>query len=177
MIMIPVFWFTGLSGAGKTTLAAELAKYIKSNYDIPSMLLDGDELRSGLCSDLTFSKKDRTENIRRIAYCAKLLSDYGISSCVSCITPFNELRQMARQIIGDNFFEIYIACDIEICRQRDVKGLYRQCEDGKINNFTGISSPFEIPDRADLVINTSDQSIISSVTELIDGVSFFINQK
>lgn len=150
-------WMTGLSGSGKSTIANRLSDVIPN-----SVLLDGDIIRSGLCSDLGFSVEDRYENIRRIAHLAKIMSDNGLNPIVPAITPTNDIREMAHKIVGSNFHLLWIKCPLEICEDRDVKGLYAKARNGELKQFTGIDSPFEIP-NAEIVCDTSDQTIDESV--------------
>lgn len=158
-----VIWFTGLSGAGKTTLSIKLASYLKTlNYNVTR--LDGDEIRAGVSTDLSYSSEDRFENIRRIAELSKLLmyqSDYII---VSTISPSHKLRSLARKIIGrKNFILIYLSTPIEACIKRDPKGFYARAIKGGLQNFTGISSAFEVPINFDLAIDTSKTNQKSSL--------------
>lgn len=156
-------WFTGLSGSGKSALANEIEKrlHIGGRY---TMLLDGDNIRMGLNKNLGFEPEDRIENIRRIAEVAKLMNDAGLIVLTSFISPFRSDRQGAREIIGEeNFIEIYVSTPLKECERRDVKGLYRKAREGKIPNFTGISSPYEKPEHAEIVIDTSTQSLEESV--------------
>ncbi len=156
-------WFTGLSGSGKSALANEVEKRLslEGRY---TMLLDGDNVRMGLNKNLGFEPEDRIENIRRIAEVAKLMNDAGLIVLTSFISPFASDRENARQIIGEgSFLEIYVSTPLEECERRDVKGLYRKAREGKIPNFTGISSPYEIPQNPDLAIDTSRQSLEESV--------------
>lgn len=147
-------WFTGLSGAGKSTLAHALEEFLHSR-GCRTYVFDGDNVRHGLCSDLAFSKEDRTENIRRIGEMAKLFVDAGVIAMTAFISPFRSDRRRVRQLLGnENFIEIYCKCPIEICEQRDVKGHYRRARAGDIKEFTGISSPYEEPENAELVIDT-----------------------
>ena len=154
-----VIWLTGLSGSGKTTIAKGLERDL---YDrgFLSQVLDGDNIRSGINSNLGFSEADRMENIRRIAEVSKLLINTGIITINSFISPTREIRHLARHIIGqENFVEVFINAPLEVCEQRDVKGLYRRAREGSLKNFTGIDSPFEIPENPDLVIDTSAMTI------------------
>ena len=162
-----VLWFTGLSGSGKSTLAHAIEERLYNN-GISTYVLDGDNIRHGLCSDLSFTDSDRVENIRRISELAKLLTDAGIITLTAFISPFKVDRDEARKRMphGD-FLEIYCQCPIEICEQRDVKGLYKKARAGEIPFFTGIDSPYEAPVRPDLVINTCDLNLEDSVQEVL----------
>lgn len=156
-------WFTGLSGSGKTTLAHELEKHFHTK-GIRSYVLDGDNLRHGLCSDLGFSVEDRTENLRRAREVAKLLVDAGIVCMAAFISPFEHDRTLTRQLFeADDFFEIHCDADLNICEQRDVKGLYRRARSGDVKDFTGISSPYEAPTAPDLRIATGNLDVEASV--------------
>jgi len=164
-----VIWFTGLSGSGKTTLASNLEKELFFRRFF-CQVLDGDNIRSGINNNLGFSKEDRLENIRRIAEVTKLLINTGMITICSFISPTEEIRQMAKNIIGKNdFIEIFLNTPLEVCEQRDTKGLYKKARSGEIKDFTGISSPFEAPKHPDLEIDTSVTSIKDSV-ELIFNV-------
>ena len=162
-----VLWFTGLSGSGKSTLAHAIEERLYKN-GISTYVLDGDNVRHGLCRDLSFTDSDRVENIRRIGELAKLLTDAGIITLTAFISPFKVDRDEARKRMphGD-FLEIYCQCPIEICEQRDVKGLYKKARAGEIPFFTGIDSPYEAPVRPDLVINTCDLNLEDSVHEVL----------
>ena len=162
-----VLWFTGLSGSGKSTLAHAIEERLYKN-GISTYVLDGDNVRHGLCRDLSFTDSDRVENIRRIGELAKLLTDAGIITLTAFISPFKIDRDEARKRMphGD-FLEIYCQCPIEICEQRDVKGLYKKARAGEIPFFTGIDSPYEAPVRPDLVINTCDLNLEDSVHEVL----------
>ena len=161
-----VIWFTGLSGSGKTTLAANLEKELFFRRYF-CQVLDGDNIRSGINNNLGFSKEDRLENIRRIAEVTKLLVNTGIITICSFISPTEEIRQMAKNIIGENdFIEVYLNTPLEVCEQRDTKGLYKKARSGEIKDFTGISSPFEAPKNPDIEIDTSLTPIKDAV-ELI----------
>lgn len=163
-----VVWFTGLSGAGKTTLAKLLEeKLFAQDYFV--QILDGDNIRSGINNNLSFSDEDRRENIRRIAEVSKLFLNCGIIAINSFISPTQEIRHLAREIIGrENFIEVYINAPLAICEERDVKGLYARARKGEIKDFTGISSPFEIPSGADLEIRTDLLTIDESVDKLME---------
>ncbi len=163
-----VLWFTGLSGSGKSTLAHAIEERLYKN-GISTYVLDGDNVRHGLCRDLSFTDSDRVENIRRIGELAKLLTDAGIITLTAFISPFKIDRDEARKRMphGD-FLEIYCQCPIEICEQRDVKGLYKKARAGEIPFFTGIDSPYEAPVGPELVINTNDVSLEDSVQEVLN---------
>jgi adenylylsulfate kinase len=165
-----VIWFTGLSGAGKTTLARHLEERLfERNFMV--QILDGDNIRSGINSNLTFSEEDREENIRRIAEVSKLFLNCGIVTINSFISPTERMRQLAIDIIGlDDFIEVYVNAPLEVCEQRDVKGLYAKARRGEIKDFTGIGSPFEYPEGLDLEIRTDLLSIEESVDKLMEFV-------
>jgi len=159
-------WFTGLSGSGKSTLANELDKQL-FNENIDAFILDGDNMRRGLNSDLSFSDVDRKENIRRIAEVSSLFIDAGLICIAAFISPFKEDRELAKKIVGeDRFIEIFVNTPIEVCEQRDVKGLYKKARSGEIKNFTGISSPFEAPECPTLLIDTSVEVLEDSIKRL-----------
>jgi adenylylsulfate kinase len=147
-----VVWFTGLSGSGKSTLANALASELHQRK-VHTYSLDGDNIRLGLNRDLGFSESDRSENLRRIGEVAKLMTDAGLVVTTSFITPLNETRRYLRNLIPD-YFEVYVSCPLEICEQRDAKGLYAKARRGEILHFTGISAPFETPESPDLVLET-----------------------
>jgi len=149
-----LLWFTGLSGAGKSTLAHALEESLYQEA-CRTFVLDGDNVRHGLCGDLGFSDVDRMENIRRISEVSNLFIEAGVITLTAFISPFRADRQKARELVGnDNFIEIYCKCDLEICEQRDVKGLYKRARKGEIKHFTGISSPYEEPENPELSIDT-----------------------
>lgn len=161
-----VLWFTGLSGSGKSTIAVALERELFGRGYV-AQVLDGDNIREGINSNLGFSLEDRQENIRRIAEIAKLYLQSGIITICSFISPTRAMRQMARDIIGEkDFFEIYIDTPLEVCEQRDVKGLYKKARAGEIKGFTGIDSPYEAPQFADLTIMTANQNLVDSVREV-----------
>lgn len=167
-------WFTGLSGAGKSTLANAVEKnlYMRGKH---TMLLDGDNIRMGLNKNLGFTEQDRVENIRRIAEVAKLMNDAGLIVLTAFISPYRADRKKAREIIGqDNFIEVYVSTPLEICEKRDVKGLYRNAREGKIPNFTGISSPYEPPVAPEVVIDTGNTSQDDSVKWLMEKLDKYL---
>lgn len=165
-----VIWFTGLSGAGKTTLGRMLRDELLTKGFIVQ-ILDGDYLRSGLNKDLGFSVDDRVENIRRAAEVSKLFMESGIISINCFITPTESIRSMARQIIGGkNLLEVFVDCPIEICQQRDIKGLYRKALEGQISDFTGVNSPFEIPLHPDIHLQTHLMSPQQCLEILLNNV-------
>ncbi|MGZ5026504.1 MAG: adenylyl-sulfate kinase [Methylobacter sp.] len=162
-----VIWFTGLSGSGKSTLAHAVEEQLHQS-GLSTFVLDGDNVRHGLCSDLGFSDQDRKENIRRISETTKLLLDAGIVTLTAFISPFKAERAAAKSLIPDgDFIEIYCFCPLTVCEQRDVKGLYKKARLGEIKDFTGISSPYEEPDNPDLKIDTSRLSLEDSVETVI----------
>ena len=161
-----VIWLTGMSGSGKTTIAKGLEKYLFSK-GIINQILDGDNIRVGLNKNLSFSESDRTENIRRIAEVSKLFLNSGVVTINCFVSPLKKMRQLAKDIIGkEDFIEVYINASLETCKQRDVKGLYKKALNGKIKNFTGISSKYEAPEQADLELITNEKSFNESIEEL-----------
>jgi adenylyl-sulfate kinase len=160
-------WFEGLSGSGKSTLINHLDQHlVKNNFH--TYVLDGDNLRLSINSDLGFSENDRNENLRRASEVAALMVDAGLLVLAGFITPNEEQRRLIRSKFKENqFIEIFISTPLEVCEKRDTKGLYKNARDGKINNFTGISSPFEVPQNADLTIDTSDKSISECLSTII----------
>ncbi|EGJ72331.1 Adenylyl-sulfate kinase [Bacteroides coprosuis DSM 18011] len=161
-------WFTGLSGSGKSTIAIALERELHRR-GLLCRLLDGDNIRSGINNNLGFSAEDRKENIRRIAEVSKLFIDSGIITLAAFISPSNEMRKMAADIIGkDDFLEVFVSTPLAECERRDVKGLYAKAREGKIQNFTGISAPFEAPESPALSLDTSQLSIQESVQALLD---------
>ncbi len=169
-----VFWMVGLSGSGKSTLARAAEQTLHQQGKL-TMLLDGDNLRAGVNNNLGFSAQDRTENIRRAAEVAKLFAQCGIITICSLISPTEEARAQARSIIGEAFVEVYIQCPLEVCEQRDVKGLYAKARRGEIKDFTGISAPFEPPAKADIVLNTAAQSLEDCHQLLVNNILAMTN--
>lgn len=165
-----MIWFTGLSGSGKSTIALGVERELHQR-GLLCRILDGDNIRSGINAGLGFSAEDRRENIRRIAEVGKLFVDTGIITLAAFVSPTNEYRKMAREIIGDNdFFEVYVSTPLEECERRDVKGLYARARRGEVKDFTGISAPFEVPEHPALDIDTSKQPLETSVQQVVDLV-------
>ncbi len=162
-----VIWMTGLSGSGKTTIAIELEKELLKRGFF-TQVLDGDNVRAGINNNLGFSEEDRTENIRRIAEVSKLFLNCGIITINCFVSPTKVIRENAKKIIGaSDFIEVFIDTPIEICEQRDVKGLYKKARAGEIKDFTGINAPFEAPTNAKVVIKTKNKTITQSVDDLL----------
>jgi len=163
-----VIWFTGLSASGKSTIAHHLEMQLhKKGHS--TYVFDGDNVRHGLCSDLGFTAKDRSENIRRIGEMTRLFIDAGIIAITAFISPYRSDRKFVRDLVGKGtFIEIYVECPIEVCAARDTKGIYRKAKEGKIKNFTGISAPYEPPLKPELTIRTDKESIDISVKKIMD---------
>ena len=157
-------WFTGLSGAGKSTLARVVEQRLKA-LDRNVEVLDGDIVRTHLSKGLGFSREDRDTNIKRIAFVCNLLARNGVVSIAAAISPYREAREWARKEIG-NFVEVYVCCPLQVCRERDVKGLYRLVDEGKLKGFTGVDDPYEEPEQPDLLIETDKESIEESVARI-----------
>lgn len=163
-----MIWFTGLSGSGKSTIAIALERELHKR-GLLCRILDGDNIRSGINNNLGFTETDRVENIRRIAEVSRLFIDTGVITIAAFISPNNDIREMAANIIGkDDFLEIYVSTPIEECERRDVKGLYAKARRGEIKNFTGISAPFEAPAHPALTLDTSALSLEESVHKLLE---------
>ena len=161
-------WFTGLSGSGKSTIAIALERELHKR-GLLCRILDGDNIRSGINNNLGFSPEDRVENIRRIAEVGKLFVDTGVITIAAFISPNNELREMASAIIGKaDFLEVYVSTPLAECERRDVKDLYAKARKGEIKEFTGVSAPFEAPERPDLSLDTSVLSVEQSVSRLLE---------
>jgi adenylylsulfate kinase len=165
-----LIWFTGLSGSGKSTLAVQLEAHLHEK-GFATYLLDGDNVRAGLNKDLSFTEEGRVENIRRIGEVSKLLLDAGIVVLSAFISPFKADRDQVRKIVGDdNYIEVFVDTPIEVCEQRDVKGLYKKARAGEVANFTGISSPYEHPESPDVIIPTDRMSVEESVDLLVKTI-------
>ncbi len=163
-----IIWFTGLSGSGKSTLAHSVEEELYK-VNCRTFVLDGDNVRHGLSSNLTFSDNDRKENIRRIGETAKLMMEAGVIAITAFISPFEKDRDLVRQLLPrKDFIEIYCKASLEICESRDVKGLYKLARAGEIKNYTGIDSPYEAPDNPELIVDTENESLEGSVTKVID---------
>jgi adenylylsulfate kinase len=162
-----ILWFTGLSGAGKSTVAHAVEETLHQ-AGCRTFVMDGDNVRQGLCSDLGFTVADRQENIRRVAEVAKLMLEAGVITLTAFISPFSAERNLARNLVphGD-FIEIYCSCDLAICEQRDVKGLYKKARRGEIEHFTGISSPYEAPERPELRMDTGTSTLPDCVGQVL----------
>lgn len=161
-----VLWFTGLSGAGKSTLAYAVEQHLHS-FGCRTYVLDGDNLRHGLCGDLGYSIDDRHENIRRAGEVSKLMADAGLIALAAFISPLRRDRDWVRRIVGADFVEIHCRCPIEVCESRDTKGLYRKARAGSLKEFTGISSPYEEPLHAELVVDTAGTSVAQGVQSVL----------
>ena len=162
-----IIWFTGLSGSGKSTLAHALEDYLHKT-GVKTFVLDGDNIRQGLCIDLGFSDEDRTENIRRIGEVSKLMIDAGIITMTAFISPFIKDRRIVRDLVdAGDFIEIYCNSDLDICESRDPKGLYKKARAGEIPEFTGISSPYEAPENPELSVDTGNSSIEACVEVVV----------
>lgn len=165
-----MIWFTGLSGSGKSTLAIALEHELHQR-GLLCRILDGDNIRTGINNNLGFSDADRLENIRRIAEVSKLFIDTGIITIAAFISPNNEVRELASAIVGkEDFVEVFISTPLEVCEQRDVKGLYAKARRGEIKDFTGISSPFEAPESPTLSLDTSTLEVHESVNRLVEVI-------
>ena len=163
-----ILWFTGLSGAGKSTLAHRVEE-ILHGMGCRTYVFDGDNVRHGLCSDLGFSAEDRQENIRRIGEMSKLFIEAGVIALTAFISPFRNDRQMVRSLVDDgDFIEIYCNAPIDICERRDVKGLYRRARSGEIADFTGVSSPYDVPEGAEIIVDTGTQELDACAKKVID---------
>ena len=163
-----ILWFTGLSGSGKSTLAHAVEEKLYQ-HNCRTYVMDGDNVRHGLCGDLGFSDEDRKENIRRIGNVAKLFLDAGTIVLTAFISPFHEDRETVRNLVlHDDFLEIYCNAPLEVCEQRDIKGIYKKAREGMIKDFTGISSPYEAPINPELVVNTGEDTLEKCVEQVMD---------
>jgi adenylylsulfate kinase len=164
-----ILWFTGLSGSGKSTLADRVEQELHQR-GFKTYLLDGDNIRHGLNNNIDFTEEGRRENIRRIGEVAKLFLDAGIIVLTAFISPFREDRDKVRQLVNEGeFIEIHVDCPLEVCEQRDVKGLYAKARKGEIPNFTGISSPFETPLQAEITVHTDTEALDACVNKILDN--------
>lgn len=161
-----VLWYTGLSGSGKSTLAHAVENALVAR-GCRTYVLDGDNIRHGLNKDLGFSPQDREENIRRIGEVSKLFCDAGVITATAFISPYRADRDKARQINGDSFIEVYVKCNLDVCEERDPKGLYKKARAGEIKEFTGISAPYEEPESAELIIDTSSETLQQSADRVL----------
>ena len=164
-----VLWLTGLSGAGKTTLAGRLVPELRAR-GLSVELLDGDEVRTNLSKGLGFSKEDRDTNVRRIGYVARLLARNGVAAVTAAISPYREVRDEVRRAVegdGAEFVEVYVECPLEVLAERDVKGLYRKALAGEIKEFTGVSDPYEEPPAPDVIVRTHEESVGTSAERII----------
>jgi adenylylsulfate kinase len=159
-------WFTGLSGAGKTTISEIVAPALRDR-GLKVEVLDGDVVRTNLSKGLGFSKEDRDTNIRRIAFVADLLSRNGVGVITAAISPYREIRREARETMGERFIEVYVKASVEACAERDVKGLYEKAFKGEIKEFTGVSDPYEEPEHAELIVDTENETPEESAAKVI----------
>lgn len=167
-----LLWFTGLSGSGKSTVASALEKKLHYLGKI-TYALDGDNVRHGLNSDLGFSDKDRVENIRRIGEVSKLFVDAGIITIATFVSPFREDRQKVRELLGEDFIEIFIDCPLEVCESRDPKGIYKKARAGEIKYFTGIDSPYEEPTNPEITVSTH----LNTLEECVDKLMSYLEKE
>jgi adenylylsulfate kinase len=162
-----LIWLTGLSGSGKTSLALRLEHYL-FHHGYKAFLLDGDNVRTGLNKDLGFTEEDRKENLRRIGEVAKLMLDAGIIVISAFISPYKTERKAVKEIVGeDRFIEVYVNCPVNVCEERDVKGLYQKARQGIIPHFTGITAPYETPATPDIEVRTNEETIDTSLDKII----------
>jgi len=165
-----VVWLTGLSGSGKSTIARELEERL-FDRDLQTMMLDGDNVRHGLCGDLGFTPRDRKENIRRVGEVARLFFEQGNVTLCTFISPYQEDRDRVRDLVADGrFFEVHVDCPLEVCKERDTKGLYEKAEKGEIANFTGVSAPYEEPENPEVVVNTDEDDVEACVNQIIEAL-------
>lgn len=172
-----VIWMTGLSGSGKSTIAIALEKELAQKGFL-TQVLDGDNIRTGINNNLGFSDADRTENIRRIAEVSKLFVNCGIITINCFVSPTNAIRNAAKEIIGgEDFLEVFIDTPLEVCEQRDVKGLYKKARAGEIKDFTGINAPFEAPENAAIIVKTANKTVEESVNTILEKILSLITKK
>ena len=172
-----VIWMTGLSGSGKSTIAIALEKELAQKGFL-TQVLDGDNIRTGINNNLGFSDADRTENIRRIAEVSKLFVNCGVITINRFVSPTNAIRNAAKEIIGkEDFVEVFIDTPIEICEQRDVKGLYKKARAGEIKDFTGINAPFEAPENATIIVKTANKTVEESVNTILKEILPLISKE
>lgn len=172
-----VIWMTGLSGSGKSTIAIALEKEL-AHKGFLTQVLDGDNIRTGINNNLGFSDADRTENIRRIAEVSKLFVNCGVITINCFVSPTNAIRNAAKEIIGrEDFVEVFIDTPLEICEQRDVKGLYKKARAGEIKDFTGINAPFEAPENAAIIVKTANKTVEESVNTILEQILPLITKK
>ena len=165
-----LIWLSGLSGSGKSTIANDLEKKLYENGFL-SYLLDGDNIRIGLNKDLGFSDDDRKENIRRISEVSRLMLDAGLIVITAFISPFEEERELAKSLVKkENYFLVHVNCSVKKCEERDVKGLYKKARMGEIKNFTGIDSPYEIPESPNLIVDTEKENVDQSVEKIYSAI-------
>ena len=164
-----VLWFTGLSGSGKSTVARAVEARLHAEGRLV-YVLDGDNIRHGLCADLGFAPADRTENIRRIGHVAALLVDAGAIVLTAFISPYRSDREQVRTVLGEDFLEIHVDASVEVCEKRDPKGLYKKARAGNLKNFTGIDSPYEAPEAAEVVLNTSEMSAEDAAERVVQAL-------
>ena len=163
-----ILWFTGLSGSGKSTLSNAVEAYLHQQ-GARTFVLDGDNIRQGLCNDLGFSDESRKENIRRIGEVSKLMMDAGVITLTAFISPFRRDRRIVRDITNEgDFIEILCNANLEVCEKRDPKGLYKKARAGEIKDFTGISSPYEVPEHPEIIVETGTQTVEESIAQVID---------
>ena len=160
-----VIWFTGLPCSGKTTLSKEIEKYFKDKK-LPIQRLDGDVVRKTISNDLGFSKEDRDKNIERLSYVAQMLSNNGVNVVSAFVSPYQEMRDFTRELC-ENFIEVYVSCNIEECKKRDIKGMYKKALSGEIKDFTGVQDPFEEPQNPEITVNTEKEIIKQSIQKII----------
>jgi adenylyl-sulfate kinase len=159
-------WLTGLSGAGKSTLANALREHFSQTGLMNMAIFDGDDMRTYLCRDLGFTREDREANIRRIGFLCKILTHHGVPNIVAVISPYRQSRQEVREMVGA-FMEVHVACPLDVCERRDVKGLYARARAGEIKLFTGIDDPYETPEAPEVMIFTDQESIAEGVQKII----------